>query len=54
MSDIYDIATCPLCKGEKQVTAEQMMKDNRIYAVKKVCSKCKGKGRIGVKRTEDL
>ena len=50
MADIFDIATCPLCNGEKQIDGGQMMKDDKIYAVKKACPKCKGRGRIGLRR----
>ncbi len=54
MGEIFDIAVCPLCNGTKQIDGGQMMKDNKIYAIKKVCPRCKGKGRIGVKRTEEI
>lgn len=53
MSEVFDINICPVCSGKKTIDSGQMMKDNKIYLVKKVCLRCKGKGRIGIKRTED-
>ena len=49
-AQIYDIVICPVCNGDGTVHGGQMMKDARIYTVKKPCPKCKGKGRIGVER----
>lgn len=52
MAEIFDIDICPVCGGEKQVDGGQMMKNAKIYTVKKACPKCKGRGRIGIKRKE--
>jgi len=52
-AEIFDIATCPVCEGEKKVESGQVMKDARIYTVVKACPNCKGHGRVGVKRQTD-
>ena len=49
-ADIFDIVICPSCNGTGKVDGGQMMKDARIYAVKKQCPECKGYGKVGVKR----
>jgi len=49
MAEIYDIIICPVCNGEKQVDG-QIMKNKKVYEIKTQCPKCKGKGKIGVKR----
>jgi hypothetical protein len=52
MAKIFDIAICPVCNGEKDLDAGQVLKDAKIYLVRKLCSRCKGHGRIGVERKE--
>jgi len=53
-AEIFDITVCPTCNGEKEIECGQVMKDARVYAVKAMCSNCKGKGRIGVKRQKGV
>jgi DnaJ-class molecular chaperone len=50
MAEIFDLKKCPVCCGEKTILHGKMMKDNRVYDIRVKCPKCKGYGRIGVKR----
>jgi DnaJ-class molecular chaperone len=52
MAEIFDIQKCPVCNGEGTVDGGQMMKDAKIYQVMKICPKCKGHGKIGVRRCD--
>ena len=51
MAEIYDIVICPVCNGAKQVIG-QVMKNKKVYEVKAHCPRCKGKGRVGMRREE--
>lgn len=52
MAKIYDIAICPVCNGDKEIDAGQVLKNAKVYLVRKLCPKCKGQGRIGIERQE--
>jgi DnaJ-class molecular chaperone len=53
MAEIFDLKKCPVCCGEKTILHGKMMKDNRVYDIRVKCPKCKGYGRIGVKRDDN-
>jgi uncharacterized protein YbaR (Trm112 family) len=54
MGNVFDIIICPECHGEKTFVSGQVMKDAKIYLIKEACPKCKGHGKIGLERKENI
>ena len=53
MGIVIDIVMCPTCKGIG-LTLQKVMMHNSVYQGLNQCQRCKGRGRIGIRRKKEM